>query len=100
MHRLFIFPMGKPGRRIREVEAEVTAKAKRTWATIQGRQYLLGSTAFYTRAAAERARHGYLVKLIKEASGVPRLWPAIATARAEVAYYDAHHAFATTRTMH
>jgi hypothetical protein len=48
---------------VRELTVKVTAK--RTWATDDnGNRFLIGSTAFYTRAGAERAKLGRLQRII------------------------------------
>ena len=50
--------------KIREADAEIVVCAKRTWAELPGgRRCLLGSTAFFTRAAAERVKLAHLQKL-------------------------------------
>jgi hypothetical protein len=50
-------------RKIREREVTIKVCGKTTWAICyDGKRHLLGSTAFYTRAAAERCKLAYLYK--------------------------------------
>jgi len=66
IQRVFIFQPAHPTRRIIEIDAMVIVTEKCTWAeTPAGRRHLLGSSAFFTKAAAERAKRGALVKIVE-----------------------------------
>lgn len=52
-------------RKIREVRADILVCEKMTWARIGSRRFMLGTTAFYTRKAAEVRKLGELRKLEK-----------------------------------
>ena len=62
IHHVFI---AKGLRKIREVEAEIKVCGKTTWAIVGTKRFLLGSSAFYTRPAAERTKLAYLYKAQK-----------------------------------
>ena len=65
-HRVFIFQPSRPTRKIVELEALILTLEKRTWAeTASGKRHLLGTSAFYSMAAAERAKRGALVKIME-----------------------------------
>jgi hypothetical protein len=50
-------------RKIREVKAVIVVCDKWTWADVAGKRYLLGTSAFFTRKAAEVRKLGVLRKL-------------------------------------
>lgn len=50
-------------RKIREVKADIHVCEKMTWARIGPKSYLLGTSAFFTRKAAEVRKLGELRKL-------------------------------------
>lgn len=50
-------------RRIREVDADIYVCNKMTWAQVGTRRFLLGTSAFFTRKAAEVRKLGELRKL-------------------------------------
>ncbi len=62
---IFLVSAKHPCKKIRIVEAEVIKPEKWTWAVYKGRRHLLGATAFYTFASAQRAKVGYLVKIVR-----------------------------------
>ena len=49
--------------RIRETEVEIVCGPKMTWALRGGKRHLLGTTAFFTRKAAEVRKLGLLRKV-------------------------------------
>lgn len=52
-------------RRITEADVTIVVCKKRTWVQLlSGKRRLLGSTAFFTRAAAERCKLALLQKLV------------------------------------
>lgn len=61
---VYLLDLTRPTRRIRRVEAELL-QGGWTWARYQDRRYLLGSSAFYTWAAAARAKAGLLLKIVR-----------------------------------
>lgn len=74
-HRVWIMNPAAPLRKIRQVECEIVTCEKTTWAerivlrdvngvAPRGRRHLLGTSAFYTVKAAERAKRGALQKLV------------------------------------
>lgn len=68
--RVFCYDQKRPWRNIFELDAEVKPGPKWAWAISKGAdgsetRRLLGATAFFTRASAERAKIGYLTKLVK-----------------------------------
>lgn len=50
-------------RKIREVKAVIVVCDKWTWADVAGKRYRLGTSAFFTRKAAEVRKLGVLRKL-------------------------------------
>lgn len=65
-HIVFIMDPSRPTRKIVELEATILTLEKRTWAeTLSGKRWLMGSSAFYTLAAAERAKRGALIKIVQ-----------------------------------
>ena len=62
-HKVFI---ASGLRKIREREVTIKVCNKTTWAICQdGKRHLLGSSAFYTLAAAQRCKLAYLYKTVK-----------------------------------
>jgi hypothetical protein len=61
---VFIVDLNAPSRRIRCGLADIE-QAKWTWAKRDGRRYLVGSSAFYTHAAACRAKVALLLKVVR-----------------------------------
>jgi hypothetical protein len=87
----------RPWRVILEVEVTILVCKKFTWAVDQrGARRLLGASAFFTLASAERAKIGALMKLVKPtvAAAVPKVYNA---ALAELVKYDAGYASAARR---
>lgn len=69
MTKVFYVNVQRPWRAIREVDATVIACKKQAWAEDQhGSRRLIGSTVFFTLAAAERAKIGALVKIVDKPS--------------------------------
>lgn len=67
LHKVFIMDPARPTRKIMELEVQILTLAKRTWAeTASGKRWLLGTSAFYTLASAERAKRGALVKITSD----------------------------------
>lgn len=90
LHRVFIVNLTAPTRKIIELDAQILTLEKRTWAeTASGKRHLLGTTAFYTLASAERAKRGALVKLT-ENSYLRRYNPgAVSYAEHQLQIFDA-----------
>lgn len=66
VQRIWIFQPAHPTRRIIETDALILVLEKRTWAeTPSGRRHLLGSSSFFTKVAAERAKRGALAKIVE-----------------------------------
>lgn len=67
LHKVFLMDPSRPLRKIVEREAQILTLEKRTWAELPtGKRCLLGTSAFYTLAAAERAKRGALVKIMEQ----------------------------------
>lgn len=62
-HPFYIINGGRPLGRIVHAECELIVTKKRSWAVHHGHRRLIGSTAFYTRKAAERVKLAELKKL-------------------------------------
>jgi hypothetical protein len=63
IHRLYL---AHGVRKVREIEANIKVCDKTTWAIeTDGKRHLLGSSAFYTRPAAERVRLAALQKVVQ-----------------------------------
>lgn len=91
-HKVFLL---RRVERIRERECTIVVKHRTTWAIDDnGRKYLLGSTAFYTLKAAERAKVGRLQKMVAS-TWLPRYWRGELWARAkqQLANYNAKGTF-------
>lgn len=88
--RVFIVPNAT--RRILETDAEILACEKWTWARVpDGRRFLLGSTAFYTKRSAV-ARKAWLLRQVAESGVLARMWRTQsmwANARKQLADYQA-----------
>lgn len=70
LRKVFLVSSASPTRKIREVEVALITR-KFCWAEeANGRRHLVGSTAFFTLVAAERAKLGYLTKML----GSPGPW--------------------------
>jgi len=75
MTTIYLVSAKHPCSKIKEVDAVILASGqsmdwrqkprKLTWAEYRGHRYLLGATAFYTRASALRAKVGHLTKIAK-----------------------------------
>lgn len=66
--KIFYVNLKSPWRSILEVEANIVVCKKFTWAVdCRGQKRLLGASAFFTLASAERAKIGALMKLVKPA---------------------------------
>lgn len=92
MAKVFYVNLQRPWRIILEVEATIIACEKFTWAEdSQGQRRLLGASAFFTLASAERAKIGALMKLVKPAvaAKVPQVYNA---AREELLKYEVGYA--------
>lgn len=99
-HRVFIYTPSRVNSAIREAEAEIEVKEKCTWAHVKGKHHLLGSTAFYTLAAANRAKRGALMKAIATPY-LRRMMPsAVYWAESQLAHYEAKGEFPLTRRLH
>lgn len=71
---VFYVNLQRPWRPIRTVEVQVVQCEKLTWAEdCFGKRRLLGASAFFTLASAERAKLGALTKLVKERGGYIRV---------------------------
>lgn len=101
-HRIFLYTPNRPGSRIREVEATIEIKPKCTWAFHQGKQHLLGSTAFYTLAAANRAKRGALQKVVDTTAldHMSRTMGMRYAAKQQLAIYELSGEFPLTRRLH
>lgn len=64
MVSVFIVDPKRPTRAIKEVEAEIITR-KFSWADVNGKRYLIGTSAFFSLAAAKRAKLGYLMKVVE-----------------------------------
>ena len=65
MATVFTFELRAPWKPIIKSEAEIKTK-KQSWAILSnGRRKLIGSSAFFTEAAANRSRLGLLVQISK-----------------------------------
>ena len=66
--RIFWLNVQHPMKPIKEVEADIHVCHKMTWAVIeagkQKRRLLLGASAFFTLASAEKAKIGRLQKIV------------------------------------
>lgn len=68
-HKVFIVDLTRPYKPIAEADATIHVSEKRTWALVPDytkdrvKRCLLGSSAFYTRPAAERVKLTALYKL-------------------------------------
>ena len=65
MQEFFVIDLQAPWRTIKVMELGLRATKMRAWAEDRetGRRRLIGSTAFYTRAGAERAKLGAMQKI-------------------------------------
>mgnify|MGYP000965543464 CR=1 FL=1 len=91
LHRVFIFQPSQPTRKIIELDAQILTLEKRTWAeTASGKRHLLGSSAFYTLAAAERAKRGALLKITETTAlrRMPTTQHLVRNAESQLAIYD------------
>lgn len=100
-HRVFVFLHRRPIGGIREMDCEVVTTPARTWVLVRGNRRLLGSTAFYTRQAAERAKRGAIGRMINKAGSYwRRSMPAAYDHMVhDIAHYDRLGYFDSTRTM-
>lgn len=95
--KIYYVNLKRPWRVILEVEATILACETFTWAIDQlGARRLLGASAFFTLASAERAKIGALMRLVKPviAIKVPQVYQA---AKAELLKYDEGYAVADKR---
>lgn len=100
-HRVFLYNPSRPGSRIIEVEATIEVLAKASWASYRGKRHLLGSTAFYTLAAANRAKRGALQK-VWETTALDRMSQTMglrSQARWQLDYYSERNEFPLTRRL-
>ena len=77
IHLLYIIEPKKPWRIIRCKPCLIIVGKKRVWASpllFCDKRHLIGSSAFYTKAAAERSRLSYLNR-IKDSRFVAYRWP-------------------------
>lgn len=92
MVKVYYVNLHHPWRSILEVEATIIQCEKFAWAVdCRGQRRLLGASAFFTLASAERAKIGALMKLVKPAVQykVPQVY---AAARQELLKYDVGYA--------
>lgn len=91
LHKVFLMNPSRPLRKIVEREAQILTLEKRTWAELpSGKRCLLGTSAFYTLAAAERAKRGALIK-IRESTVLDRMSQTMGMremAKYQLAIYD------------
>ena len=65
MKNAYLLDLRHPTRKIIEVDAEIKKCEKWTWAIYNGRRHLLGSSAFFTEAAAVRSQIGLLEQVVR-----------------------------------
>lgn len=95
--KIYYVNLKQPWRVILEVEATVVTCEKFTWAEDgRGQRRLLGASAFFTLASAERTKIGALMRLVKPAvaAKVPQVYHA---AREELLNYEAGYASISRR---
>lgn len=93
--KVYYVNLQRPWRTILEVEADIVTCEKFTWAIDNyGKRRLLGASAFFTLASAERAKVGALMKIVKPvvAFKVPQVYQA---ARQELLKYNAGYTSAS-----
>lgn len=64
MVEVFIINPKYPTQKILEVKAEIIT-CKFSWADVDGKRHLIGTSAFFSLPAAKRAKLGYLMKVVE-----------------------------------
>jgi len=85
--QVYLIRLSHPTRRIALVDADIT-QSKWVWAHYKDRRYLVGSSAFFTSAAAGRAKAALLLKLLKCEFFRWRYWHTYAQAEQQLKSYQ------------